>query len=519
MKRLKSHRILIPPFMAILCLLIGNISFLTSTKAASETFPIEKIMDTPPQKNDMLHSLKKNQKPAIMQLKGEPLIETHSDDRKEIILSIYHDNFAFVREVREITFPTGPAELRYWDIPSGINPASVRIKTLHSTGGVSFLEQNYEYHPITPQRLMDHYVGHKIKLLEKDDFSGTQGSLEAELVSYQQDPIYRIGSEIHIGHPGRVVLPELPEHFTDKPSLLWRLSTTTAGLHPLEVTYLTEGLDWDVDYAILLNDDNTRGDLSAWITIHNNSDTKFQNAHIQLLAGEVSRIREPRLIRMREAEDSGALLRDKTEEGLFEYHIYDIPEKTTLKGRQTKQIHLFTSDRIPIKKELRYYGAQSYYRQRYPDSERPQKVGVYLEFENRKTFHLGIPLPAGIMRVYQKDSKGFIQFLGENRVSHTPEDEKVRVKTGYASDLTVERRQMDWRRPTSDILEVAWEIILRNHKDESAWIVVMESLPGDWEVKESTHHWKKEEAHTLRFDLSVAPSSKEMIHYRVRTHF
>ena len=493
--------------------------FVVLPKAETEPLPIEKGLQAPASKGDLSPDLIEDPDPALMQIKGMPLLETDLDDRKEITLSIYNDNFAFIREIREVILPTGIAELRYRDIPERINPGSVRIRSLNRMGGMTCLEQNFEYLPVTPQRLMEYYVGHKVKLLEKDDFSGTQGALEAELVSHHQGPIYRIGNEIHIGHPGRMVLPEIPDHFMDQASLLCKISTRSAGMHPLEVSYLTEDLDWEADYAISLNDDNTRGDLSAWITIQNNSETEFHDARIQLLAGKVSRIKEPRLIRMREAEDSGALLKDRTEEALFEYHLYHVPEKVTLKGKQTKQIHLFSAERIPVKKELRYYGGQNYYRQRYRDTEKPQPVGVYLEFENRKTFYLGIPLPEGIIRVYQKDSKGAIQFLGENRISHTPEDERVRVKTGYASDLIVERRQMDWSKPSSELIEAAWEIVIRNHKDEAAWIVVFESLPGDWEVIESTHHWKKEEAHTLRFDLSVAPKSEEVIHYRVRTHF
>jgi hypothetical protein len=460
-----------------------------------------------------------NENSTPIKLTGIPSIETTENDRKEIVLSIYGNNFALVKEIREIDLPSGISELRFLDISSHINPASVIIRSINNIKGVEFLELNYEYDLISPQNLMDKYVGHSITLLEKDDFSGLKGRLQAELLSNHQGPIYRIGDEIHIGHPGRIVLPKLPENLVAEPSMLWKLIATDSGKYTLDVSYLTDNLDWNVDYSLVLNPDNTRGDLLGWVTIKNNSGTTFRQARVQLVAGKVVRAKEPKFIRLKEAKNYGMLQKDVSEEGIFEYHLYNLPLNMTLKDKETKQVRLFSTERIPIKKELRYYGEQRYYQQRYRDERKPKGIGVYLEFENRKTFHLGVPLPEGIIRVYKSDSEGFIQFLGEDRIPHTPEDEMVRVQTGYTSDLIAERKQMDWRKPSSDLIEVAWEIILKNHKNETAWIVLIEPVPGDWEIIESSHHWKKEGAHTLRFDVSVAPKSEEKIRYRLKAHF
>ena len=454
----------------------------------------------------------------IVKLKGISAVETYENDRKEILLSIYNDNFALVREVREVILPSGISELRFWDISSKIEPSSVRVKALNGLGGIEMIEQNYEFDIITPRTLLDRYVGKKVKLLDKDDFSGSKGELEAVLLSNHQGPIYRIGDEIHIGHPGRVVLSELPEGLSNKPSLLWKISSINGGRHSLEVSYLTEDLNWMVDYIIALNNENTRADMYGWVTLKNNSEMNFMDSRIELIDGKVARERAaPRIIRMKEAADDGVLSKGVSEEEIFEYHLYNLPDKVTLKHNQAKQIRLFSAERIPIKKELRYYGSEHTYRYRLREDEEPQKVGVYLEFENRKTYHLGVPLPKGMVRVYKADSKGILQFLGEDRISHTPEDEKVRVQIGYASDILAERKQIDWRKPSSDLLEVFWEIILRNHKDEAIWIKIIESIPGDWEVMESTHHWEKLDASTLLFDLSAAPKSEEKIRYRIQT--
>ena len=455
---------------------------------------------------------------TIITLKGIFLKESSGADRKEIVLSIYNNNFALVKEIREIDLPSGISDLRFLDVSGHINPASVIIKSINNIKEIEFIEQNFEYDLISPQNLMDKYVGHFVTLLDKDDFSGTETRLQAELLSNYQGPIYRIGDEIHIGHPGRIVLPKLPENLVTKPSLIWRVSTTDSGKYTLALSYLTDELDWNMDYSLVLNPDNTRGDLLGWVTIKNDSGTTFDQARVQLVAGKVARVAETMPVRLKEANKREIFSKGVSEEGIFEYHLYNLPSNITLKDKEIKQISLFSTERIPIKKELRYYGKQQFYYQRVREESKQEGIGVYIEFENRKTFHLGVPLPKGIIRVYKSDSDGFVQFLGEDRINHTPEDETVWVKTGYASDIIAERKQMDWRKPSKDSIEVAWEIIFRNHKNETAWIVLIENVPGDWEIMESSQHWKKEGANTLRFDLSVAPNSEEKVRYRIKIH-
>jgi len=453
-----------------------------------------------------------------VKLKGIPSIETTQADRRDVRITVYNDNLALVQEIREIILPGGKAEMRFRDVSQHVIPASVRVKSLGSAGTLDVAEQNYEYNPVTPQALMERYVGKTVRLLEKDDFSGSKGELKAELVSIAQGPVFRIGEEIHIGHPGRIVLPKLPEDLGNEPSLIWKIAASQGGRQSVAVSYLTDNIDWNADYVLVLNPEHTRGDFQGLVTIMNRTGMSFDNVHLQLMAGKVGRVEtgKPRLIRMKEAGDVGMMAREVSEEEVFEYHLYDVPETVDIKANQEKQIRLFSTERIPVKKELRYYGGEQFYRYKSREEERPQRVGVFLEFENRKTFHLGLPLPEGIVRVYTADSRGMIQFLGEDRIPHTPEDERVRIRTGYAFDLVVERNQTDWRKPAPDIIEVAWEITLRNQKDQAAWVVIIESVPGEWQVMESSHQWKKEDARTLRFELSIAAKTQERIRYRIQ---
>ncbi len=444
------------------------------------------------------------------------IIEIDANAVINIDLSIYNNNLGLVRELRDTALPAGHSELRLIDIPAQIKPSSVIVTSQNLTGGLEILEQSYEYDLINPQKLMDKYVGKKLKLVKEIKETGEEKELEAELISNNNGYIYRIGTQIHIGHPGRVVLPEIPDDLIVKPALVWELKTQEDGKYPLEIVYLTEGLDWETDYSLILNSEETRGDMSGWVTIKNKTGVSYKNANIQLVAGDINRVYETQKRRVKMADAYSAMAEGVTEEGIFEYHLYTLPGKYTLKHNQTKQVKLLNAERIPIKKELRYYGDERLYHSRYAKTENYKNIGVYLEFENKKTFHLGIPLPGGIIRSYKKDSKGLIQFLGEDSISHIPEDGKVKLKIGNAFDITAEKKQIDWQKVSTDILEVKWEIIFKNSKNESVWIVVLESIPGDWEVMETTHHWKKEDAHTLRFDVSITPKGEEKIQYKVR---
>ncbi|MBN2373331.1 DUF4139 domain-containing protein [bacterium] len=457
--------------------------------------------------------------PVSVYSEALPVNETTAEDQINIALSIYNSNLALVRETREADLPSGISMLRFMDISAQIKPASVNARSLNSEAGIHFLEQGYEYDLITPQNLMDRYVGCKVKLIDRDKETGEDRVLDAELISNNQGPVYLIGGEIHIGHPGRVVLSKIPEGLVNRPALVWKINAQDAGKHPVEVSYLTGGVDWDADYTILLNPEETRGDISAWVTIKNNTGISYKNAAVQLIAGDIGRAGEQRMIRMKKADARGALSEDLPEEAISEYHLYNLPGDMILKDNQTKQVSLFNAERVPIKKELRYYGNERFYGQRYTNIERSQRVGVYLELENKRMYNLGVPFPEGTVRVYKKDSEARVQFLGEDMIRHVPEDEKVKIRMGYSFDLVAERKQTDWRKISSDIIELTWEITIRNQKTETAWIVVMEPVPGDWEIMESSHQWEKDDARTLVFNISVAPKAEEKIRYRARIIF
>jgi hypothetical protein len=440
------------------------------------------------------------------------------DDQREVMVTIYNGNLGLVKDLREARLPAGVNEVQFMDVAAGIDPTTVHLKSLTDALGLKILEQNYEYDLLTSEKLMEKYVGRKVRLYQGD---GTFH--EATLLS-TNGPIFEINGQIHMGHYGRLVLPSLPENLVAKPTLVWLLRNQTARPQRVEASYLTSGITWKADYVMVLNAADSLSDLTGWVTVDNRSGATYGNAALKLVAGDVNRAPEPRremraLEMAAKAVSPAAASRDFASEGFFEYHLYTLDGRTTIKNNQTKQLSLLAASEVPTTKELIYYGAQDYYRNSYGVPISNQKVAVYLEIKNSKENRLGIPLPKGKVRVYKADRSGSQQFIGEDWIDHTPKDEKVKIKMGNAFDVVGERTQKEFRKLGANLYEVEWEIGLRNHKDAPQTVTVIEPVPGDWQVMSSSHQYEKIEAHTLKYQIPVPREGATKVAYRVRIRF
>jgi len=440
------------------------------------------------------------------------------DDQREVMVTIYNGNLGLVKDLREARLPAGVNEVQFMDVAAGIDPTTVHLKSLTDALGLKILEQNYEYDLLTSEKLMEKYVGRKVRLYQGD---GTFH--EATLLS-TNGPIFEINGQIHMGHYGRLVLPSLPENLVAKPTLVWLLRNQTARPQRVEASYLTSGITWKADYVMVLNAADSLSDLTGWVTVDNRSGATYGNAALKLVAGDVNRAQEPRrdlraLEMAAKAASPAAARRDFASEGFFEYHLYTLDGRTTIKNNQTKQLSLLAASEVPTTKELIYYGAQDYYRNSYGVPISNQKVAVYLEVKNSKENRLGLPLPKGKVRVYKADRSGSQQFIGEDWIDHTPKDEKVKIKMGNAFDLVGERTQKEFRKLGAGLYEVEWEISLRNHKDAPQTVTVIEPVPGDWQVMSSSHTYEKIEAHTLKYQIPVPKDGATKVAYRVRIRF
>ena len=433
----------------------------------------------------------------------------------EVMVTIYNGNLGLVKDVREVRFPIGLTEAQFMDVAAQIDPTTVHLRSLSDPAGLKILEQNYEYDLLSSDKLLEKYVGRTVRLYQSD---GTFH--EARLLS-TAGPVFEINGQIHLGYSGRLVLPSLPDNLVAKPTLVWLLRNQTAPVQKVEASYLTGGITWKADYVMVVNDSDTRSDLTGWVTIDNKSGATYGNAALKLVAGDVNRARdgrrEGRLMELAaKAASAREASRDFAEEGFFEYHLYTLDGRTTIKNQQTKQLALLNAADVPVTKHLVFYGAQDYYRTQYGMPMSNQKVSVLLELQNGKEQRLGVPLPKGKVRVYKADAAGSQQFIGEDWIDHTPRNERVKIKLGEAFDVVGERTQKEWRKLGPGLWEVEWEIALRNHKKQDQTVTVIEPVPGDWQVLHSTHTYEKPEAHTLRFSIPVPKEGAAKLVYRVR---
>jgi hypothetical protein len=440
------------------------------------------------------------------------------DAQTDVMVTVYNGNLGLVKDVRNARLPVGVHEVQYADVASLIDPTSVHLKSLTDPAGLRILEQNYEYDLLSSDKLMEKYLGKKVRVYQSD---GTYH--EATLLS-TAGPIFEINGQIHLGHRGQIVLPALPENLVARPTLVWLLRNQTPAPQNVQASYLTGGLNWKADYVMVVDATDTKSDLTGWVTIDNKSGATYTNAALKLVAGDVNRAqdlrRAPRALELAaKAASMADASRDFKSEGFFEYHLYTLDGRTTINDNQTKQLTLMAATGVAVQKQLIYYGAQDYYRTSYGMPMSNQKVGVYLELKNSQEQRLGVPLPKGKIRVYKADASGSQQLIGEDWIDHTPKDERIKIKMGDAFDVVGERTQKEWRKIGTNVYEVEWELSLRNHKKDDQTVTVVEPVPGDWQVLSSTHAWEKPEAHTLRFSVPVAKEGAAKLTYRVRLRF
>ena len=456
---------------------------------------------------------------SIQTSSAAPLTSTLKD-QQNVSVTIYNSNVGLVKDTRLIDLKPGIHELKFMDVAAKIDPTTVHIKSLTNGTGLEVLEQNYEYDLLNPQKLLEKYVGQKVQLATLNPQTKKEEIVEAILLSTQGGNIFQIGDKIHIGHHGRILLSKIPENLIPQPTLVWMLENRSSKPQKLEASYLTSGINWKADYVAVLNKLDTLTDLTGWVTIDNRSGATYRNALLKLVAGDVHRVQsEMRMDHARPMAAAKEASPQFKEESFFEYHLYTLDRRTTIKDNQTKQMTLLDANQVPIKKRFIFSGHPQYYYYRHDQRSAKQKVGVFLELENTKKNNLGIPLPKGTIRVYKQDKDGSLQFVGEDRIDHTPKDEKFKIKIGEAFDVVGEKVQTEYKHLGYNLYEVAFEVSLRNHKKEDIKVLVEEPIPGDWEMLSNTHSYEKLSAHLIRFDVPVAKDKEVKVKYRIRFRY
>ncbi len=443
--------------------------------------------------------------------------------------------YAMVRHDRPLKIESGRSQIKFTDVAALIDPTTVTFTSL-SDPATRVLEQNFQFDLVSTDKLLLKFIDKPITV--ERAVANQNATITGTLLSSIDGLVLR-GNDGTI-HSFRdyssVRFADLPGGLNTKPTLVWDLSSARGGEQKARVTYQTGGVTWWADYNLIFNEgkDANSGvlDLSAWVSIINQSGTTYPNAKLKLIAGDVHRAEPPqaKLMSRRAMEVAAPTMADEAgfeQKAFFEFHLYTLGRRTTLPNNSTKQIELFDqAKQIPAKKILLYYGlAQPYfwptpYVDREIGVQMNKKVDVYLEFKNDKQFGLGVPLPAGRIRVSKLDgADGSLEFIGEDRIDHTPKDERVLVKLGSAFDVVGERRQVDFAVDNkARWMEEEIEIKLRNHKDQLVEVTVKENLYrwSNWKMLSKTHEFEKEDARTIYFPVKVAKDGEAVVRYRVR---
>jgi hypothetical protein len=361
-----------------------------------------------------------------------------------------------------------------------------------------------------------------VRMRQEDGVTKSE-EIKARLLSYNSAPVWRIGNEIVTGmHADHIRFPELPENLYARPTLIWSLNNDGAARHRVETSYLAGKLAWNADYVLTVARDDKLADLDGWVTLTNGSGTSFKNAKLQLVAGDLNRVRQVigRMMADEARATKSVAEAPMAQEAFSDYHLYTLGRKTTINNSETKQVSMLGGTAIPIQKRYVVDGQAFYYRNAYhPGAPLKDVVSVYYQFKNEDRTGLGVPMPAGVLRVYQADSKGGVQFVGEDRIGHTPKDETLNVKIGNAFDVVAERKQIDFEKIASNVFEVEYEITLRNHKTTPVAVEVNEPIGGTWRILRSSHQWTKTDAWAARFAVPVDPDATAVLKYRVRVTY
>ncbi|HEX6530474.1 MAG TPA: DUF4139 domain-containing protein, partial [Burkholderiales bacterium] len=449
-------------------------------------------------------------------------------DQQSVAVTIYNENLALVKDQRRIGFDAGRNQLALREVSARMRPETALLRSLSHPGSLSLLEQNFDFDLLTPAKLLEKYVGRQVRVFRINPASGEESFETATVLAATSGVVLRIGDRIETGLPGRIVYDGVPANLRDRPTLVSELDAARSGAQTIELSYLTGGLSWKADYVAELNAADTALDLNGWVTLTNQSGTAYPNAKLQLVAGDVNRVRdEVRVAKAMLAQRAAAAeapRSDMAQESLFEYHLYTLQRPTTISDNQTKQVALLAAQGVPVTKELVLQGSDYYYRSSVGGIGQKLKVGVFVQMENRESSRLGMPMPKGVVRVYKKDSAGNAQFVGEDRIDHTPKNETVRLKLGEAFDVTADKKQTDFKRrePTnraSYVFESAYEIVLRNAKKEAATVVVREPVPGDWTMLEQSQAHTKVAAGTAEWKVKVPAEGTTTLRYRVLVRY
>jgi len=470
-------------------------------------------------------------------------------------LTIYNQNFAVIRETLPLDLKAGNNTVRFSGATAQVEPDSVILRDATGRQAVVVVEQNYRNDPVSQDLLLSLNEGKTIEFSVRNQ-DGTTRTVTGRIVrsgyvphyqamsrygqQYQANqmgmvqggagqPIIEVGGRLQFSLPGEPIFPALGDDTILKPALDWILYSAQPARFDAELSYVSGGMTWSSDYNIVAPETGDTLDLVGWVTLDNQCGKQFDHAHIKLMAGDVNKV-QPANARTVAFASLGAVggampPQQVTEKTFEDYHLYSLPQPTTIRDRETKQVEFLRAAGIQSKRLYIYDGARFDQNYGYQDVRNIQQYGtqsnphvwVMREFANSDANHLGVPLPKGRVRFYRRDQDGQVEFTGENQIEHTPKDEIVRVYTGNAFDITGERRQTSFRSQMQPggWLDESFEIKLRNHKKEAAAVRVVEHLYRwtNWVITQESSSHHQADSRTVEYEITLQPDEERTLTY------
>lgn len=437
-------------------------------------------------------------------------------------VAVYNSGRALVRETRVVTLPEGPAAVVFTDIPTTLEPASVRA----AAEGMTVNDVEYSYHPITAGNLLDAYVGKELSVILPDPSDANARILrQATLLSNKGQPVFSVGNEVYVGNFEAVLLPKLPKDFDREPTLTLTTQSVAEGKKNVSLSYLMGGVNWRADYTLTLSKAGTMADLDAWATVMNDSGRAFKSADIRLVAGDVQRAPAPRMARNKAVMSMESASMDgaggyASEESFSQYHVYSVGRYISLPAQGSKQVGLFSAVGLPVQQKLtsRFHSGPGK-----RNGKVSQPVELALSFENTELGKLGRPMPAGVVRVFMPTTDGMQLLAGETRINHIAVGNEVRLVLGRSFDVTVERTQTHFKKVGKNSFEIGWKITAKNGKSIPQNLILRESFPGSWKILSADAEYTEADSGTIEFALTSLLPSKgaegKSINYTVRIDY
>lgn len=462
-----------------------------------------------------------------------------------VALTIYNQNFAVARTSVDLNLHPGINEVTTTRVTSQLEPDSVVLRDPTGQHTVHVVEQNYDAAVVNQQWMLKKYEGRTIsfqispgtlvqgKIIRAGDQSGQYPG------QYEQ-PLIEVNGLMQFQLPGTPLFPASTDGLLLKPTLRWQIQSPAAEHYIAELAYITGGLDWQATYNIVAPQSASiaateKADVLGWVTIHNQSGSDFPSATIKLMAGDVAKIMPSQRYMLgtiggMNATESVSVAPQVTQKAFDDFHLYNLNRTVTLRDGETKQVQFLDAPGVTMQRTYSYDGA-ALNRQPYENysngiiwdpgyglDSSNTKVNIVEQIKNSKSNHLGIPLPAGRVRVYRRDSDGQMEFVGESMIEHTSTEETLKIITGNAFDIKGSRKQTEFHvNQSAQNMDETFQIKLTNQKPQPVEVNVVEHLyrGNNWQITAKSSDYIKRDSHTIEFPVQVPAKGESTVVYTV----